>query len=291
MTLLDTVPRIQITDEQIDAFKKDGYLILTRPVMDDEMIEQLRKRVHRIFDGKFDTGIYPDEWHWRQGMSREDVTREICNAWKSDSLIARWVLSEALGQACARLGGWAGARIGQDDVWIKPPGVGCKEIAFHTDAPYISHWFIPNKNSMITAWLALDATCEETGTLQYVPGSHRWKKQTELGEFHAPDQDFRSPLQEACRIAGVEEVEVVHVEVPAGGIAFHHQDLWHGSGVNTSKTQYRRNIAVHMLRSDVKWGPNKTGYIYGRYRRQNETNVDENFFPITWSSTGYRTEC
>jgi ectoine hydroxylase-related dioxygenase (phytanoyl-CoA dioxygenase family) len=289
MTVLDTAPSIQISDKEVEAFQRDGFLIISKPVISEDRIQQLRDRVHAIFEGDFDTGIYPDEWHWRQGMSREDVTREICNAWKSDSTIAKWVLSQELGQACARLGGWPGARVGQDDIWIKPPGVGCKEIAFHTDAPYISKWFLPNEDSMVTAWLALDDTSEETGTLQYVPGSHRWNKQMELGEFHAPDQDFRSPLQEASRAAGVDEVEIVHVNVPAGGIAFHHQDLWHGSGMNRSSTQFRRNIAVHMLRSDVEWGSTKTGYIYGRYRRQGEFAVDENFFPIVWSENRYRT--
>lgn len=289
VTVLDTAPCIHITERDIESFQRDGFLIISKPVIQQECIEQLRERVHSIFEGNFDTGVYPDEWHWRQGMSREDVTREICNAWKSDTVIASWVLSRELGQACARLGGWIGSRIGQDDVWIKPPNVGCKEIAFHTDAPYISKWFSPNENSMITAWLALDETSEETGTLQYVPGSHRWTKQTDLGEFHAPDEDFRSPLQKASQAVGVENIEVVHVNVPAGGIAFHHQDLWHGSGMNRSQTHYRRNIAVHMLRSDVEWGPIKTGYIYGRYRRQGEMMVDENFFPVTWSKNGYRT--
>jgi phytanoyl-CoA hydroxylase len=290
MSLLnDTIFSIHISDEDIETFHKVGFLIIPKPVLNKDIVEKFKDRVDRIFKGEFDTGIYPDEWHWRHGLSRENVTREICNAWKSDQTIAKWVLSEALGQACARLGGWPGARIGQDDVWVKPPNVGCKEIAFHTDAPYISSWFQPKHDIMITAWLALDDTSEETGTLQYVPGSHRWPKQSDIGEFHAPEQNFLSPLHYASQIAGIKDFQIVHVEVPAGGIAFHHQDLWHGSGINKSSNTYRRNIAVHMLRSDVTWGSLKTGYIYGRYRRQGEFNVDENFFPIVWSENGYRT--
>ena len=40
-----------------------------------------------MFRGEFETGTEPDEWNWRFGKDPEDVTRQICNAWKSDYLI------------------------------------------------------------------------------------------------------------------------------------------------------------------------------------------------------------
>ena len=51
----------------------------------------MRDRFPRVFAGKFDTGIYPDEWYWREGMSLPDVTRHMGNAWKSDLTIAKLV--------------------------------------------------------------------------------------------------------------------------------------------------------------------------------------------------------
>ena len=30
----------------------------------------------------YTAGVYPDEWHWREGISRHDAPREICNGWK-----------------------------------------------------------------------------------------------------------------------------------------------------------------------------------------------------------------
>lgn len=39
-----------------------------------------------------------------------------------------------MGQLAAELAGWPGARVGQDDIWWKPPGT--KAVSFHQDAPY-----------------------------------------------------------------------------------------------------------------------------------------------------------
>jgi len=36
--------------------------------------------------------IYPDEWHWRPGLSLPGVTREICNGWKADSTVRKTAL-------------------------------------------------------------------------------------------------------------------------------------------------------------------------------------------------------
>jgi phytanoyl-CoA hydroxylase len=52
-------------------------------VVPEQFVVQLRDRVERLFEGHFDTGVYPDEWHWRKGISKESATKEIVNAWKS----------------------------------------------------------------------------------------------------------------------------------------------------------------------------------------------------------------
>ena len=46
------------------------------------LVEELRRRFDGLWRGEFETGIYPDEWHYREGMSKPHITREIVNAWK-----------------------------------------------------------------------------------------------------------------------------------------------------------------------------------------------------------------
>lgn len=46
-------------------------------VLDDTTVARLRVRLPLLFRGEFDTGVYPDEMHWREGISREDAPREV----------------------------------------------------------------------------------------------------------------------------------------------------------------------------------------------------------------------
>ena len=45
----------------------------------------IKDRMPKLFRGEFETDIYPDEWHWREGISRPEAAREMCNSWKSVS--------------------------------------------------------------------------------------------------------------------------------------------------------------------------------------------------------------
>jgi len=169
-----TLSNSTLGKKQLQEFRKNGFLIINN-VIPLELVNKIKAKYDGLFAGKFETGIYPDEWHWREGLSLPDVTREICNAWKSDRLIASLVLSSGLGRMCSQLGNWtSGARIGQDAIWYKPPGA--KEIAFHQDSPYISAQFHPEGDNSITCWISLDDVSAQTGTLEYAPGSHVWRK-------------------------------------------------------------------------------------------------------------------
>ena len=81
----------------------------------------VKTTIPNLFRGKFDTNIYPDEWHWRQGVSRNDAAREMFNPCKSSRAIASIVFQEQLGQFVAGVMGWDSVRIAQDDIVWKPP--------------------------------------------------------------------------------------------------------------------------------------------------------------------------
>lgn len=274
---------IQLNDDHIAQFQDDGFLIVEN-LIDRTLVDELTRRIEPIFGGEFETGIYPDEWHWRKGMSLPDITREICNVWKSDLLFASVVLSAEVGRLAAILAGWPGARIGQDSLWMKPPGA--KAVSLHQDATYISYIDPPE---MITCWIALDDTTADIGTIEYARGSHRWPLVKTLGDFHAPDGDHRAAMKRAAAELGLPEPEVVPIEIAAGSCVIHHGNTWHGSGKNLRRDRPRRSVAVHTLSSDAKFQPTGAGYIYGRYKRVGDTTMDENFFPILWTRDGYRT--
>src|SRR5687768_7057277 len=110
-----------LTSEQMAQFENDGFLVVA-DVLSPDLVEALRDRFPKLFAGHFDTGVYPDEWYWREEISRLDVTRHMANAWKADLRVARLALSTDIARAACDLAGWPGARLGQDTIWWKPPG-------------------------------------------------------------------------------------------------------------------------------------------------------------------------
>jgi len=279
-----TSPPAIFTPAQRDAFSRDGFVALENVLSPDDAAA-LAEHYAALFAGEFPTGIYPDEWHWREGISLPRAFREIVNGWKSSPLVARVALAPALGRAASELMGWsAGARIAQDDVLWKVPGGG-GGVGWHTDAAYISANFAPRDDNSVTIWIALDdATSPEVGTVAYAVGSHRWRRDGAASavdsSFHGSD-DPRAPLEAAAAAAGA-ELEVRTVPVPAGSAIFHHQDVWHGSEVNRSATLHRRALGVHLLRADCAFrAAPPPDYIYGRYYR-GVREPDDHFFPVVY---------
>ena len=305
-----------------EEFRTNGYVRIPPSVfcLDHDTVASCRQAFADLFDGKFETGIYPDEIHWRKGISREDATKEICNGWKANrSVIAKVVCSKALGKLACAIMEWESCRLGQDDVIDKPPASALAQakspVGFHQDGAYISDNFVPLEDNCLTMWMALDDADKETGALQYAPGSHLWttKQQQSINggikgapttnnapaadasslSFHvAEGDDYMTSLRKAAMDAGVDPTTAVAsvVTVPAatGQLIIHHQNTWHGSGPNTSPTKHRRALVAHLVRGDVEWNlssePQRPHYIYGRYYLRGERVPRDDFFPFTYTS-------
>ncbi|HZG48825.1 MAG TPA: phytanoyl-CoA dioxygenase family protein [Thermoleophilaceae bacterium] len=269
-----------VTEDQIERFRADGFLIVEEGFISDRAVEVLRERFAALFDGEYATGIAPDEVNWKQGRDPEDRTRQICNGWRSDDLIAAQVLSERTGRIAARLAGYGGVRIVQDNCLWKPPGA--RSLGMHQDASYAGY-LVPAE--MVTCWIALDDTQASGGTIEHVRGSHLWPKtDADRGSFHAPD-DWLAPMASAAP-DGVEP-ERVPVVVKAGGCAFHHGWTFHGSGPNEATVE-RRALVTHMTPVEARFHPRNVDLVYSRYRRRGDLSLDESFFPVLWDEHGGR---
>jgi ectoine hydroxylase-related dioxygenase (phytanoyl-CoA dioxygenase family) len=274
---------VALSEAQIARFNEDGFLILER-LIDPADAGRVADRFEQLFRGKFETGLYPDEWNWREGRDGPDLARQICNGWKSDYTVASLVLRAEIGRLCATLAGWPGARLAQDNIIWKPPGA--RPLGFHQDDSYNGWIDVPARPHMLTCWIALDATSAAGGTIEYVRGSHKWPVSPPIKQFHAP-ADYRKELMDAAAQVGLKP-ELVPVEVPPGGCAFHHGGTWHGSDSNRADRP-RRSAVAHCMSSAARFHPTKVSYIYSRYKRPGDTAMDEGFFPVLWREDGYRT--
>jgi ectoine hydroxylase-related dioxygenase (phytanoyl-CoA dioxygenase family) len=269
-----------VTEEQVESFRRDGFLIIEEGFLSQRAIDILRERFAALFEGEYATGVAPDEVNWKRGRDPDDRTRQICNGWRSDDLIAAQVLSERTGRIASKLMGYRGARMVQDNCLWKPPGA--RSLGMHQDASFAGYLVPPE---MVTCWVALDDTQAGGGTIEHVRGSHLWPKTPpDRGGFHAP-ADWLAPLAGAA--PGGVEPECVPVVVKAGGAAFHHGWTFHGSGPNEATVE-RRALVTHMVPVETRFHPTETDLIYSRYRRRGDLSLDESFFPVLWDATGGR---
>jgi ectoine hydroxylase-related dioxygenase (phytanoyl-CoA dioxygenase family) len=270
------------TSEQVEAFHRDGFLIVEEGLVSPGALERLRERYLPLFDGEYETGIRPDEVNWVRGRDPEDRTRQLCNAWKSDTVIAAQVLAERTGRLAAQLMGYRGVRILQDNVLWKPPGT--KAIGFHQDSSYAGYLVPPE---MVTCWISLHDTEADAGPLELVRGSHVWPKSPpERTQFHAPD-DWLAGARAAAPDG--REPETVPVVVKAGGGSFHHGLTWHGSAPNRSGSVARMALVSHLIPVETRFHEKNVDVTYSRYRRRGDLSLDESFFPVLWTESGYRT--
>ena len=267
------------TPDQIAAYRRDGFLVVERFLPGDE-VARLRERFAACFAHEWETGLRPDEVNYDPDSTPPDLTRQLCNAWKADRAVAATVLAARNAEFGAKLAGAPGLRLAQDNLIWKPPSG--KALLCHQDAAYLSHLDPPN---MTTCWMALDDTRADTGTIFYVKGSNHWPHARLGGEFHAPD-DW---LGHACASMpeGV-ELELVPIEVPAGGCAFHDGWTFHGSPPNERADAERRSIISHMVSTETSWSDGTPHPVYSHYRRPGERELDEAFFPVMWRSDGHR---
>lgn len=243
-------------------------------------------------------------------MSLPNITKEICNGWKCDKTIAKVVLSSQLHAITSQLYGWNSSRIAQDDV-ISKPFSGGSPVQFHRDGSYISDQFIPIHNNSITVWLPLDNVSLNSGTIEYISQSHKWNNviQNNNFNFHSSNNschrtNFLQSITFQDNSINKDNIEFHYVEIPRGGVAFHHQNTFHGSGINITNNIMRRALVLHTLNGDCKFNPErKPSYIYGRYQLQEtyETNtgeiemrpvheLQETFYPVCWNSNSSRSK-
>ncbi|TML49463.1 MAG: phytanoyl-CoA dioxygenase family protein [Actinobacteria bacterium] len=283
MTLVAVAELVDaFTPEQVERFHRDGFLIFDEGLVSERVLELLRERYESLFAGEYETGIRPDEVNWVPGRDPEDRTRQLCNAWKADTVVAAQVLSERIGRLAAQLMGYRGVRILQDNVLWKPPGT--KAIGFHQDSSYAGYLVPPE---MVTCWVALDDTEADAGPLEFVRGSNRWPKSApDRSQFHAPD-DWLAGARAAAPEGA--EFEIVPVVVKAGGGSFHHGLTWHGSAPNRSSRVARRALVSHLIPVETRFHETNVDVTYSRYRRRRDLSLDESFFPVLWEESGYRT--
>ncbi len=113
------------TVAQIDTYRRDGFVVLDSFLREDE-VERLREHFAHVFEHRWETGLMPDEVNYVPGVTPVARTRQLCNVWKADRVLAATVLSQRVGEFAARLANAPGMRLAQDNaIWKHRPAARC----------------------------------------------------------------------------------------------------------------------------------------------------------------------
>lgn len=205
------------TTETIAEFQENGYVIVPDLLSSEEV--ELLSRIARA-DRDLAASTYG-----RQDADGVAVMLSVRNELRDDMYSAIAASERVVERMTAFLG---------DEVYhyhhkliLKEPRVG-GAWEWHQDYGY---WYnngclYPDMGSCL---IAIDQASKANGCLQVLRGSHRLGR---IDHQKTGDQTGADPERVA---AAVERLELVHVELPAGGAVFFHANLLHRSDQNHSE--------------------------------------------------------
>jgi phytanoyl-CoA hydroxylase len=225
---------IQITNEQLQQFHRDGFLVV-RGLMNPEETQFLIDHFMSLHDkgvaGELE-GYGPPRWEDSGGDILKHFPR-IMHPHNWDEVSMKYMLDERFHAVLKALYDDE-VLAAQSMLYFKPPGA--RGQALHQDNFYLK---VAPGNCM-AAWLSLDDADEENGGMFVVPGSH------EAGVLcpHPADPQKSFTVEEVDVPAGLRPVPC---DLKAGDVLFFTGSVIHGSYPNTSKDRFRRAFICHYM--------------------------------------------
>ena len=237
-----------LSQEQVERFRLDGYLVVPGVFTREEM-EVLAHHSDRIARGEV-TGIPASsiqlEQQFREGTTAVSdaamAARKLFQVAVYDSIMWAHVTHPRLVRLVQDLMGTPDLKLYNDQLFMKPAQVGSEQ-PWHQDS---GSWRDIFPMDLVTAWTAIDDATVDNGCLNFAPGSHR-------GGMMRGSQVV--PLVQDITAGRWPKVAA---PVASGGVSFHHSLVLHQSNANTSGTR-RRGYAAHYMRATSWRDPQVTG--------------------------------
>lgn len=225
------------TIDQIDCFKRDGY-IRAGDVLSAEELAQARTAYDRIFTATEKPSSYRNLGQKEGEEQSKGAVLQIIDMHKLDDIFRLLLFKSDILDLFEGYMDTPNIRLYHDQALFKPPLHG-DEVPWHQDNGY---WKLDPANA-ISLWIALDDVDEANGCMRFVPGSH---KAGEVG--HQRAGQYIAQLK-----ADADESLAVPVPLPAGAGVFHHCRTLHNTKPNLTPHQ-RRAWVMHLMPSDTRQG-------------------------------------
>lgn len=239
-----------LSNDQIEAFWRDGYLVVEDAVSTDQLqalrdefaawVEDSRNHDEdygETLDGRARFDLEPGHSAERPALRRVQSPEEVSDVFLSVMREARTVdyVADLLGP---------NLKFHHGKVNSKQPGAATK-VKFHQDFP-----FQPMTNDdLITALLFVDEVTLDNGPLEVVPGTHK-------GPLYSLWHDGRFTGAVSDEVFAEHEDNLVKCTGPAGAVCLMHASLLHGSAPNLSDKPRTLYIATYYAEDAIELSPN-----------------------------------
>lgn len=231
----------QLTQPQIEAYERDGFISPLK-VFSSAEIRELRSRFEAFEDrfGGSDKAV----------SHRTDL--HLLTSWGFDVVTDTRIVEPVTSVLGPNVLLWS------MNWFIKEPD-NTRFVSFHQDANY---WGL-SPHDVVTAWIALSDAGEDTGPMEFIPGSHRGELYDQKNTFEGDNLLSRGQTIEAK----LPVEDCVMTPLSAGEMSLHHVRTIHRSGPNRSSDRrigmVLRYCATHVRQTK---GPDTATLVAGEDR-------------------------
>lgn len=216
-----------VTEAQVEAFRRDGFAVILRLLSDAELSD-----FSKAVDAAVAARVSWDRRRLDEKSRYEQSFQQCINLWEDHPAVRHLTFHPRIAEAAAALVGVPALRLWHDQALYKEAGG--RGTDAHQDQGY---WPIAETDT-ITAWIPFDGSSVESGAMGYIPGSHRFGVRKFVNIFFGEPED----LLGAPESRGIPPV---FVEVPCGGVAFHHGLTFHLAKPNNSAQTRRVHTMIY----------------------------------------------
>ena len=218
----------EVNEADLRAFERDGAVVL-RNVVSEHWLPGLRNTIDQCFSA--------EEWYFH-----------FIYVWQREPLLADFCFNSPMAQVASQLLKTNKVNLFYDQIFVKDPGPAPERTEWHNDMPY---W--PVRGSAMSLWLALDEVNEQTGSLEFIKGSHLWNRWFDIIGPNEPIE--RNPTFEQMPDfdAQRDEHEILSWDMEPGDVLAFHAMTVHGAHANRRENFRRRGYALRFTGADATY--------------------------------------
>ena len=253
-----------VTAEHIEAFARDGFVVVDGLLDDDELATY-----GAAVDACVARRLSHDPRPLEERSRYEQSFVQCMNLWEEDEVVRGLTFHPRVTRAAAELLQVPAVRLWHDQALYKDAGGRATDA--HQDQPY---WPIAEPDT-ITAWIPFDGSTLANGAMAYVPGSHQVGLRRFVNIFFGEPEDLLAHPD----IAGTEPR---FVEVPRGSVAFHHGLTAHLAGPNETDAVRRVHTMILFADGCTRGGATHPHFAVDRGGIEPGAPIASDVTPIAW---------